>query len=105
MTQVPSVGRIVHYVSYGTPNGEHAMCCRAAIITEVPHYLSTEPLDGCPNGTNVVTQASLAVFNPEGLFLKLGATQAGTCALEADQGGTWHWPEITINIDIKSKEG
>lgn len=33
MSQVPSVGRIVHYVSYGTPGGEYTSECRAAIIT------------------------------------------------------------------------
>lgn len=31
----PSVGRVVHYVSYGTPRGEYTSQCRAAIITEV----------------------------------------------------------------------
>jgi hypothetical protein len=27
----PSVGRIVHYVSYGTPAGEYTSQCRAAM--------------------------------------------------------------------------
>jgi hypothetical protein len=31
----PSVGRIVHYVSYGTPGGEYSRECRAAVVTEV----------------------------------------------------------------------
>lgn len=34
-TMRPSIGRLVHYVSYGTPGGEYASQCRAAIITEV----------------------------------------------------------------------
>ncbi|MDT3395427.1 hypothetical protein RKE29_01970 [Streptomyces sp. B1866] len=38
--QTPSVGRIVHYVSHGTPVREdgsqaHPPACRAAIVTEV----------------------------------------------------------------------
>ena len=35
MEQKPSVGRVVHYVSFGTPGGEFTAQCRAAIITEV----------------------------------------------------------------------
>lgn len=31
----PTVGRVAHYVSYGTPNGEYKSVCRAAIVTEV----------------------------------------------------------------------
>lgn len=34
--QVPSIGRVVHYISYGTPGGEFpAGAHRAAIITDV----------------------------------------------------------------------
>lgn len=29
------IGRIVHYVSYGTPGGEYTSECRAAVVTEV----------------------------------------------------------------------
>jgi hypothetical protein len=35
MTQAPSIGRVVHYHSYGTPGGEYLPEPRAAIITEV----------------------------------------------------------------------
>lgn len=31
MEQKPSVGRIVHYQSYGTPNGEYASLPRAEV--------------------------------------------------------------------------
>ena len=31
----PSVGRIVHYQSYGTPGGEYESVCRAAVVTDV----------------------------------------------------------------------
>lgn len=73
----PSVGRIVHYVSYGTPGGEYRSECRAAVITGVP------PID--PSGRRHV---QLAVLNPGGLFFN-------TCGHdeEGKVGGTWHWPE------------
>ena len=70
----PSVGRIVHYVSYGTPNGEYPKACRAAIITDVD------------DGTMGV---SLMVANPTGLFFNQGVMFDGT----ENQGGTWHWCE------------
>ena len=107
--QKPSVGRIVHYVSYGTPPGpggyqKYTSQCRAAIITEV-----TSP--DAPIG--------LCVLNPTGLFLNQGVEfhdgkgQAGSedcvqpqthgnpfrycaCGWTEDEhrGGTWHWPEL-----------
>jgi hypothetical protein len=74
-----SVGRVVHYVSYGTPGGEYGSQCRAAIVTAVQ---DAERVD-------------LAVLNPTGLFFNQG------CRYEhedngpggAPRGGTWHWPE------------
>jgi hypothetical protein len=106
---VPSVGRIVHYTSYGTPGGEYTSECRAAIVTEV------DP--GSDDG-----HVGLAVLNPAGLFFRTiaeggciyddGAEKPGApdcpspaihgnpfryCACgwaEARHaGGTWHWPE------------
>ena len=73
----PTVGRIVHYVSYGTPGGEYASECRAAVVTEVgpEHRTGHWPL-------------GLAVLNPEGMFFNRGVP-FGT----ADEGGSWHWPE------------
>ena len=76
MEQKPSVGRIVHYVSYGTPGGEYESQCRAAVITAV----HTEFL------------VDLAVLNPEGMFFNREVTHSGV-ALSAHGGGTWHWPE------------
>jgi hypothetical protein len=109
--QRPSVGRIVHYVSYGTPpaaDGSQAFAslCRAAIVTEVGE-------DG---------RVGLTAINPTGLFFHSladggcdfhdGAETIGPpdcpnvqqhgapfryCAcgwMEASyRGGTWHWPE------------
>lgn len=85
---IPSVGRIVHYVSHGTPvrhDGSQAFAseCRAAIITEVTAlggpYENAEDLPRDP--------VSLCVLNPSGMFFN-------EAAHDEDQGpGTWHWPE------------
>lgn len=68
----PSVGRVVHCVSYGTPKGEYTSECRAAVITEVTSD----------------TVVSLAVLNPTGMFFKTDVELD-----EVNKGGTWHWPE------------
>lgn len=69
----PSVGRIVHYVSYGTPGGEFVSECRAAVVAEVSDIHPT--------------LVKLVVFNPQGLFFN-------ECSYsEKPLGGTWHWPE------------
>lgn len=82
--QTPSVGRIVHYTSYGTPGGEYTKECRAAVVTET---------HGSDSYGDVV---SLAVLNPGGLFFaqrcREGA-QLGGDDPTAAYGGTWHWPE------------
>jgi hypothetical protein len=81
--QKPSVGRIVHYLSMGSPvdvdgNQRYESKCRAAVITEV----SGEAND---NGQCV----SLCVLNPTGQLFN-----EHTCQDEAKhEGGTWHWPE------------
>ena len=75
--QKPSVGRMVHYVAYGTPGGEFpAGVCRAAVVTEV------FPLSGSDN-------ASLCVLNPTGQFFNTGIEHDE----KTKKPGTWHWPE------------
>lgn len=78
MNTTPSIGRVVHYTSYGTPGGEYGKECRAAIVTEVVQE-DDEPLS-----------VGLAVFNPTGVFFDdfVGYD-------EGKAGGTWHWPERT----------
>jgi len=66
----PTVGRIVHYQSYGTPNGEYLPEPRAAIITEITG-----------------TTASLAVLNPTGMFFNVGVQFS-----ENPKPGHWSWP-------------
>ena len=87
----PSVGRIVHYVSYGSPGGEFGKECRAAIITEVPEGVADPQTLG------------LCVINPTGQFFSRsiphheaaegpgGETPGGFASNHP--GGTWHWPE------------
>lgn len=73
--KTPSVGRIVHYVAYGTPGGEYREGAhRAAIITEVTPGLS---------------EVSLAILNPTGMFFNQCVPHSSTFA-----PGSWHWPEI-----------
>ncbi|MFB7029660.1 MULTISPECIES: hypothetical protein [unclassified Streptomyces] len=86
----PSVGRIVHYVSHGSPvlpDGTQAYPsrCRAAIITE-----TTEHPDA--DGTVV-----LAVLNPTGVHFDQDVPHAEDKAegAPAHPAGTWHWPERT----------
>lgn len=78
--QTPSVGRVVHYVAYGTPGGEYpAGAHRAAIIT-----------DAAPQGVEQVNVVSLCIFNPTGLFFAPYVEHDETGA----KPGTWHWPEF-----------
>lgn len=72
----PSVGRIVHYVSYGTPGGEYPSVCRAAIVTAVDDVVDHK-------------QVSLTVLNPEGMFFNRCVRHDE----DEKRGGTWHWPE------------
>lgn len=83
----PSVGRIVHYVSHGTPMREDGSqvfqpACRAALITEV------DPAN--PD------RVGLAVLNPTGQFfhsLADGGCEHIAVEEQPPTGGSWHWPE------------
>lgn len=86
----PSVGHIVHYVSYGTPRGEYRSQCRAAIVTAV--YEDPDPADPAtvlPGETRRMGEVDLCVLNPEGMFFNRDVPQNES----AKPGGTWHWPE------------
>lgn len=45
----PTVGRIVHYVSYGTPGGEYTSQCRCALVVFNPSGLF---FNDCPQDEN-----------------------------------------------------
>jgi hypothetical protein len=64
----PTVGRIVYYKSYGTPNGEYKPEDRAAIVTGV---VDDETIHLC-------------VLNPTGMFFNLNVKQG-------PEGGQWDW--------------
>jgi hypothetical protein len=67
----PTIGRIVHYQSYGTPGGEFLPEPRAAIVAAVAE-------DG--------TTCDIVVFNPSGLFFN-------RCPFsEEPKPGHWNWP-------------
>jgi hypothetical protein len=82
----PSIGRIVHYVSYGTPGGEYRSECRAAVVTEVEPGRAVNPATGQETDMHLV---GLCVLNPTGLFFNRGCVQME----QGRDGGTWHWPE------------
>ena len=68
----PSVGRIVHYVAYGTPGGEFpAGICRAAVITEVedPVIWDGDHVTSLPQGS---PRVGMCVLNPTGLYFNRG---------------------------------
>ena len=66
----PSIGRIVHYHSYGTPGGEYLPEARAAIVTAVAGE-----------------EVGLAVINPTGLFFNESVRFS-----ETPKPGHWSWP-------------
>lgn len=69
---LPTIGRVVHYQSYGTPGGEYLPEPRAAIITSVrenPDFVD------------------LAVLNPTGMFFNQSVERA-----EEPTPGHWNWP-------------
>lgn len=82
----PSVGRIVHYVSYGTPGGEYPSTCRAAVVTSIEDYEPAE--DG-----SFLGYVDLCVLNPEGMFFNRKVHHFEDHGAVPKRGGTWHWPE------------
>ncbi|MGW5519119.1 hypothetical protein [Nocardia africana] len=76
----PTVGRIVHFQTYGTPGGEHASEPIAAIITGVREvqYDPTLP---------VTFEADLFAIYPNGTSHKTSIPFA-----EEPTPGHWNWP-------------
>lgn len=77
MSDRPTIGRVVHYLSHGSPvlpDGTQAYRsrCRAAVVTDLGK-------DGI----------SLAVLNPTGMFFD----ESVPADSFRSRGGTWHWPE------------
>jgi hypothetical protein len=76
----PSVGRSVHYQSYGTPGGEYLPEPRAATITEVKQVQFN------PGDEELTEVVGLAVLNPSGLFFDHNVKFA-----EVPTPGHWNW--------------
>lgn len=85
MTNLPTVGRVVHYVSHGSADGTYPSICRAAVVSEVPTEIEGYYGEGSePNEHHV----NLCVLNPTGIFFGQSAhAEPGEM-----KGGTWHWP-------------
>lgn len=120
MTQQPTVGRVVHYQSYGTPGGEYLPEPRAAIITEVNYTVDLEamvqagidgeyvqdadgarfeprtgpwiPIEELPKKPVV----SVCVINPTGMFFKENLPFA-----EKPTPGHWNWPPRSDTITVE----
>jgi hypothetical protein len=85
----PTIGRIVHYVSYGSADGRYKSKCRAAVVSET----HLEPAD--PTTTAVfVPTIGLAVLNPTGVFFDRYVRES-----DEHTGGTWHWPCVITEND------
>lgn len=85
----PTVGRIVHYQSYGTPNGEFKPAVRAAIITEVDTTVMVME-DGTTQETGRLTskgEVGLCVLNPTGMFFNQHVPYS-----DVPKPGHWSWP-------------
>ncbi|WP_280455472.1 hypothetical protein, partial [Nocardia brasiliensis] len=74
-TPTPSIGRIVHYQTLGTPGGEHPSETVAAIITRVggPAHTAADYVDLC-------------VFYPNGWSNKTAIRRA-----DEPTPGCWNW--------------
>lgn len=79
----PTVGRMVYYKSYGTPNGEYKSVDRAAVITEV---VDAE--------AEIV---SLCVLNPTGFFFNQNLKRG-------QEGGQWDWMPFQKGQAQKTEE-
>ena len=86
MSTNPRIGDPVHYVSFGTPGGEYASQCRAAIVAGVPrgvlpNFLSHDQREWDSD----VAVLDLMVANPTGLFFNRVPQDE-----DHHRGGTWH---------------
>jgi hypothetical protein len=81
----PTVGRMVYYKSYGTPGGEFPSVDRAAVITEVGSFGTSEEPE---------TRVRLCVLNPDGMFFTKFLKQG-------QEPGQWDWMPFQKDQQIR----
>ncbi len=101
--RMPRLGDPVHYRSFGTPGGEYAPRCRAAIITEVGAWVpvkhSDESIDNDGRRVRDVVEAylpeacALRVLNPTGDFYNVCERDLHYADEPWPNGGRWHYAE------------
>lgn len=94
--RAPFLGEIVHYQAHGSADGTYPPACRAASITEVGQWVTTDT-NQTGAGERLLLQAwqdnavALHVTNPTGVFLNGGIVRDAR-ADGVRRGGTWHYP-------------
>lgn len=83
--QKPTVGRIVHYQSHGSPDGKYTPQPRAAVVTAISVTLA--PGSTLPSVGEPTSAVDLCVLNPEGMYFNRGVPFS-----ETPQPGHWNWP-------------
>jgi hypothetical protein len=87
----PTVGRIVHYQSFGTPNGEHHSLARAAVITSASPWPTSEHCIGVATDAYYQDETnycvSLCILNPTGQFFNTDVRYSSE-----PKAGCWNWP-------------
>lgn len=75
----PSIGRIVHFQTYGSAGGEYLPAPMAALVTRVDDSFGTDE--------HPETRVDLAVFYESGLAFRRNIEFA-----ESPTPGHWNWP-------------
>lgn len=83
----PTIARVVHYQSYGSPGGEFKSVPRAAIITEADPISDAAVKDPVGYSDERNYTVGLCVLNPTGQFFNRAVPY------DADgKPGSWRWP-------------
>lgn len=87
----PSVARIVHYQSFGTPGGEYSSLARAAVITVADPHPTSEHCLGAADESYYQDETNyrvgLCILNPTGMFFNNDVKFS-----VEPKAGCWNWP-------------